>query len=378
MFKAVIPEQNNEGVVMVKGIPFGDSNNRDIHNQFFTPQTNFLSHILPLPPVFHFHGAKTGSLSEEIGETISREQRDDGVWYKVKLFLNSQTEAVSTKASELWEAAKTGTLFGSSGAVEATIKVDDESGEILQWFVGELSLVDGKRQFPANFHATAIPVKANLEGVETGNVSISQLNFEEGGSNQDQYVDFENRLLEVVEKALNVRAKTEEGVTDMSEEAKTQADLIAQMQHQMAQMQQQVQELTASNTNLQSNIENRDAQISELQGVISTKSAEVAISSHVALVDSWINEGKITPAEKEAVLEVMSFAYQADATVKGDVGFVDAIKKWVGIRPANPVLGEPASIYNNSSSNLNGGIQGNGGGIDQRNIDRLKRYAEVS
>ena len=129
---------------------------------------------------------------------------------------------------------------------------------------------------------------------------------------------------------------------------------------------------------MKTDIEERNATIGQLQNIVSTKSAEAAMGGHVTMVEAWVNEGRITPAEKEAVLDVLSHAYRADSTTKGDTGFVSSVQKWVEARAVNPILSTPAAAYNNVGS-LNGGVaNGLGGSVDPTNIERLKRYAEIN
>lgn len=384
MFKALVPDPTDQGVILVRGVPFGSPQNKDMHGQYFTQNTNFLSHILPLPPVFHFHGAKSGSLADQIGETLGREQRQDGIWYRAKLHLDSTTEAVKTKANELWKAAKAGKLFGSSGAVEATIKLAD-SGEILQWLVGELSLLDAtnSRETPASFHATVVPVKAaGLEGIEVGNVTLDQLNindaesdFDDGKAHQDDS-GLQKLMLNAFRKTFGVEPADLRSLK-MSDK---DSDLLVQLQKQVADLTTQlavVPQLQTQVTELSGQLQTRDTTIGELQSVISTKSAEVALTSHAAMVDAWIKEGKITPAERDNVIEVLSFAFQADTSTKGDVGFVKSIKGWIEARPANAIVGDPATVYSNVGQ-LNGGAAAEvGGGINPDNIKLMKRFSEI-
>lgn len=394
MFKATVPDLNDEGIILVRGVPFGGPTERDIHGQFFSNRTNFLAHLLPLPPLFHFHGAKSGSLAEPVGETLAREQRRDGVYYRAKLAIDSTIDSVRQKAIQLWEAAKAGQLFASSGAVEATIKVAD-NGEILQWLVGELSLIDirNNRENPASFHATVVPIKADLTAVETGDTTVdsliihgdtTELNdnqptdnfFNELGSRMGLLYADQDRLQERMSLLFQQMRGTENIISTRSADMPDENDAILdRMQDQMAQMQTQMTELSTQNATLQTEIQARDDRITELQGQVSAKSAEVAMGLHAGLVETWIKDGKVTPAEKNHVLEVLSFAYQADMSTKGDVGFVNAVKRWVDARPTNPVFGSPSQVY----TNLNGGgaVEGPGGAIDPVNIARLKRYAEI-
>lgn len=367
MFKAVIPFENEKGIVLVKGIPFGDHNQRDVHGQYFSQRTNFLSHILPLPPVFHFHGAKSGSLTDPVAETLSREQRSDGVYYKVRLFLDGVKDSVRQKANELWEAAKSGDLYASSGAVEATIKIA-ETGEILQWLVGELSLINNNnnRERPANFHATVIPLKADLDVVETGEVKIDQINFIYPDDDREPHPT-EDKLSPPEEP----HKTSDMERIKMDEETKK---LIADLQKQAMEAQATLATLQTELQETRSSLTEKDSKIAQLQNTISAKSAEVAMTGHTALVDNWISDGKITPAQRDKALDLLSYAYQADTTTKSEnARFVESVKGFIEAAPALPAYGTPSGIFTNTDSTFNHP----GGGVDPSNIERMKRYQQI-
>lgn len=169
----IAAKADGNGIINVLGVPFyGPDNGRDVHGQYFSPNTNFMEGVIPNPPVFYYHGSKTGSIPFMVGD-ITKSWRDDrGIWYKIKLFMGDDipdgikslgekaVSAIKTHAQRLYEAAISNNLYASSGAVPASIIVDDD-GQILQWLIGELSLIDydpSENRKPANFYASALPV----------------------------------------------------------------------------------------------------------------------------------------------------------------------------------------------------------------------------
>lgn len=160
-------------VLDVLGAPFGGQfEGRDVHGQFFDENTNFHSDLLPLPPVFYYHGEATRHKAEgdaddhaaSIGSTLSRWRDSSGEWFKVKL------NAEHPKAGYLMEAARQGRLYASTGVIPAKHRVCDaesvragecgNEGHIRDWLIGELSLIDADAdagRFPANLYAMALP-----------------------------------------------------------------------------------------------------------------------------------------------------------------------------------------------------------------------------
>lgn len=141
--------------------PYGGPNNgRDTDGQYFSPRTHFHEDQIPNPPAVYYHGydkdasgkAVPMGLPEWIGRAVKRWTDSRGVWYRI--VLNSANQY----AKRVWEAAKRGVARASSGVVLASHRVDENTGEILSWLNGEISLFEtdsGKR--PANSYAVALP-----------------------------------------------------------------------------------------------------------------------------------------------------------------------------------------------------------------------------
>ena len=145
----------------VLGVPFGGPNNgKDSDNEYFSTNTKTWNELYPTPPAVYYHGFSPDG--KPMGEpaiigTIKRIWQDGkGWWYRVVL------DRSNDLAKRIWEAAKRGIARASSGSIAHMVR-KARDGEILNWPVVELSLIDaeGKRQ-PANQYAVALPAAKAL------------------------------------------------------------------------------------------------------------------------------------------------------------------------------------------------------------------------
>ena len=151
-----IKNDAGEWVLDVLGNPYGGPMDRDSDGEYFNADTQFHEDKFPPPPIVYYHGydpttKKPQGDPEYIGKAISRERRNDGVWYRVIL------DKANQAARKVWEAAQKGLAVASSGSIAHLARVD-RTGHIRQWPVVELSLWDNDGSRPqANRHAVAIP-----------------------------------------------------------------------------------------------------------------------------------------------------------------------------------------------------------------------------
>lgn len=141
----------------VLAVPYGGPNQgRDAAGEYFNKDTNLYLDKFDNPIVSYYHGfdpdGRPQGEPEEIGEVISRESKEDGLWVRVLL------DKASEYATRVWEAAKEGVARASSGTIEHIRRVARD-GLITHWPFVELALFDteGSRQ-PANDYAVALPV----------------------------------------------------------------------------------------------------------------------------------------------------------------------------------------------------------------------------
>jgi len=156
----------------VLGVPYGGPNNgKDKDGEYFDAQTNLHTDDYPLPPVVYYHGfgPNREPLGDPqfIGKTTARDERADGVWYRV--VLNKANEL----ARRVWEAAKDGLARASSGSIEHLTRRDSD-GHIRHWPVAELSVFDiGDGRMPANGYAVALPVMKSI--YEQAGISLPEI-----------------------------------------------------------------------------------------------------------------------------------------------------------------------------------------------------------
>lgn len=168
MLKVVAGE--NDGYLHVQGAPFdGPYNGKDSHgHRFDRHKTDFMEDLIPLPPVFYMHGGMNSSDDESEGvfkkttktvaETIKRWVDDTAVWFGVQLDISTEI------GSELWDYAKKGMLYASTGCVPASFDPSEigPDGVIKSWLIGDLSLIPitgEKGKKPSNYYAVAKPAE---------------------------------------------------------------------------------------------------------------------------------------------------------------------------------------------------------------------------
>lgn len=155
MFVRAIKADNGEWVLDVLGAPFGGPlGGRDYTGEYFHPGTDFWLDRISSRPVIHYHG-----LHDRTPEVIGRELKhwvdDAGVWFRVVL------DKASVAASRVWDAAQRGVAKASSGAISHLVR-EQPDGRIDVWPIGELSLMDGSVDQPANPYAVAFPAAKAL------------------------------------------------------------------------------------------------------------------------------------------------------------------------------------------------------------------------
>ena len=173
--------------IEVRGIPFGDPNNRDSDGEYFDESTELHLDKFPAPPAVYYHGYAGNNKEMKkpayIGKTVSIEKRADGVWYRIIL------DKASQYARKVWQAVKEGLAFASSGSLPHLVR-KDRNGHIAEWPVAELSLVDeGEGRRMASRDAIALPVLKSIykqagESLPDGLEAQSQEDIARGESDE--------------------------------------------------------------------------------------------------------------------------------------------------------------------------------------------------
>lgn len=205
----------DEMVLDVLGIPYGAPNNLDADGEYFNHQTKLFEQYYNngLPPIVYYHGygpdGKPMGSAEYIGKSISYEDKPEGRWFRVIL------DKASALARRVWQAAKEGLAYASSGSIHHLARSDDD-GFIREWPLAELSVfdVDANRQ-PANKYAVAIPAMKTV--------------YKQAGIVLPDGFDIDSQktsLEEAVDDEVDTRQKsTIKGAVKMSDKDFTQVDI---------------------------------------------------------------------------------------------------------------------------------------------------------
>jgi len=151
--KCYVRKIDGEWRMTVLGAPYGGQNNgKDADGEYFSPNTNFMLQVGDERPVLYYHGSDPEGRPERqvevIGKAVVTERNAQGLWFDVIL------DKTKKYASRIWQAAINGLARASSGAINYLVR-RSETGELLQWPIGELTLIDrGDMRRPANELAT--------------------------------------------------------------------------------------------------------------------------------------------------------------------------------------------------------------------------------
>lgn len=177
----------DEWKLEVLGAPYGGIlGGKDKQGEFFSDRTEFGIEVGGKLPVYYYHGlnprGKVDALPEIIGYAQASKRDSKGLWFEVTL------NKLSDLARRIWESAQKGLAKASTGAVDHLVRVSKESGEILNWTLGELSLIDeGIKRHVANQLAVALPMKANFVVLDSLGQSTKtvEVKVDDGGNYDD-------------------------------------------------------------------------------------------------------------------------------------------------------------------------------------------------
>jgi hypothetical protein len=159
----VSQKANGEWKLEVLGAPYGGLiDGKDMQGDYFSRRTDFMVEPGDERPVLYYHGmSPTGqreSSIETIGKARVTKRNDQGLWFEVIL------DKTKKYAERIWKAAINGLARASSGSVNYLVRRNAD-GELLQWPVAELTLLDkSDSRVPANELAT-VQLKAAFSEV---------------------------------------------------------------------------------------------------------------------------------------------------------------------------------------------------------------------
>jgi hypothetical protein len=128
-------EQDGETYLDAYGILWGDATQKDLHGEYFTPETDELMAIFKqmgaLPWLFN-HAADGTLKSVVVGKVQEMGTDDIGLWYRTKV---AEHEVYRKYVEPLVKSKK---LFSSSGTLPAAKRVT-KSGQITRWPIVEMT-----------------------------------------------------------------------------------------------------------------------------------------------------------------------------------------------------------------------------------------------
>lgn len=377
LIRAEVASETSPGVLRVLGAPYGGHlqggvDGVDSYKTFFSPRTQFMEQFLPLPPTFYWHGTQTGSTNEPIGTTVKRWTDTRGVWYDVQLDMSKQ------EAQRVWEAALRNEAYASTGAVPATVKVAPD-GEILSWFVADLSVFDlderaGRR--PANFRAIAHlqpdairTMLTRAEGVElfedtylvNGGAATPGLATplftldpsqdiicEEEEEDDDmteeqmnqlkaQFTDLNGALTTLalrMDQVLCPCGRAADGTCNCGDASRMKPDGISQEEWDEFQ---RWRRMRGSNFGNQENEGDGNSELSALRSRVAELELDVAARTDATWLEGQVRNGRVTPAERASLLSALAKAYQHPEVASSIRAAIEARPAATEFRPAEGI-----------------------------------------
>ena len=368
--KAVQP-QSVAGVLDVLIAPFwGPHDGRDAHGQYFSPATNFMHEVITEPPVFYYHGAEMGEQAALIGKSADRWVDDLGVWQTVML------DMTDANARRTWQASLAGNAYASTGVVPASLVVNQATGEIEQWLIGEISLMvlsDG--QEPANTYAIALPrLKALRDSLEPERRKLfDQVYHVQGDTSMDvieRLQAFFARFIEELSAELDIPASE---AADVVEDALDEGADIATGDAECTDC--DAAEVGDAVDALIEAVDEADAEpvVAKSAAALRRENARLRAKLARQADNDWLSKQvsakRLTPAEKPAVMEAL---VKARASGKSGSDTAAAIRRMIEARPAS---GQRTSIKAAGMSQAGFSSPANGAGIDPATLARMKSYA---
>jgi hypothetical protein len=336
----VVSDMAGEGYLDILGAPFGGPlDGRDFTGAYFDESTDFLEDMIPWPGLFYWHGKLTKSSTDRYGEIIHRWKDQLGVWFRVKLDLATEI------GDRLWQAAKDGKAFASTGVVPASFDMDKATGLIKSWLIGDLTLIDediDQGRIPVNYYAIARPALAALAktSVPEDKREFFESVFLTEGEVTRPEVELDDSGTEV-----------NEGEEPKKGDSTMKRDLLRVKAHLSA-LSTLVSSLAADAEGDAGDVESLldgceecrglslDEQtktlIAQMNKTILDLKTRLAASEHAAWINAQVAAGRVQPAEKEQLVKTLGAAFGT-----GVEDMVKTIMQMVESRNVTPVAPTP-------------------------------------
>ena len=342
-------DMSGEGYLDILAAPFGGPlNGKDVTGAYFDASTDFLEDMIPLPGLFYWHGNLTKSEIARYGEIIHRWKDQLGVWFRVKLDLATET------GKRLWDAARDGKAFASTGVVPASFDMDKATGLIKSWLIGDLTLIDedlSAGRVPANYYAIARPSLQELARtvVPDEKREIFESVFLTEGEVERPAVELDDSSTEDTEGASPKGARNmKRDLMRMKAHLGALTALITTMADSAEGEAGDVETLLdgCEECKGKSLDEQTKTLIAQMNKTILDLKAQLAASEHAAWINAQVLAGKVQPDEKEQLVKTLGTAFSTGVSemVKTVMDMVEARPVARKLPGTQPIIGDGSNL----------------------------------
>lgn len=144
-------------------VAYGSPTQRDSHDEWFTPQTDYYLEYYPERPVLYHHGLTNDAEATKIGRIYKITPDGHGLYAEAELFVDHEDPEVRKHAQFAYQMVSKGKLGWSSGSVPHLVDVTPD-GQITKWPIVEGSLTPT----PAEPKRTSVQaLKSAISALET-------------------------------------------------------------------------------------------------------------------------------------------------------------------------------------------------------------------
>jgi hypothetical protein len=201
---------------------WGDPGQKDLHGEYFTPDTDLALDWFERRPALYQHGLDAKMGSQLVGHIDTLEPDDIGLWAEAQVQANTNYRAIVAKLVEK------GVLAWSSGTMPHLARIDRKTGEIKSWPIIEGSLTPT----PAEPRGTWVGTLTHYADPDTAKAAYKSLDIpaddrlakaalvtEDEAGDEDQRIQADHQL--------TGNEDDDTGVNDMGNDAQTQTPAAA-------------------------------------------------------------------------------------------------------------------------------------------------------
>ncbi len=185
-----------EDTVGAYGILWGDKNNKDYHNEYFTQNTAEIKSVfegMGAIPLLFDHGFDNTIKSIVLGKVTTLEEDEVGLWFEAKV-----TEHETYKKMVQPLVAKK-MMYPSSGVLPAAKKVKS-TGEITRWPIVEMTLTHR----PAEYRMLDIPVAELQKHYKSAGLPELEIEPETDNGSEKERLELELKQQELETRLIEI------------------------------------------------------------------------------------------------------------------------------------------------------------------------------